>query len=59
MISFTRDGRRYAEKVSRTFEEAVLKYFIDPLDDEDVAALTRIWEKLQAAQTSPSPAATR
>jgi DNA-binding MarR family transcriptional regulator len=59
LISFTREGRRYAEKVSRTFEAAVLKYFIDPLDDEDIAAITRIWEKLQAAQASSQAAATR
>jgi DNA-binding MarR family transcriptional regulator len=53
LISFTREGRRYAEKVNRTFEEAVLKYFVHALDDEDLAAITRIWDKLQAAQTSP------
>jgi hypothetical protein len=45
--------------VSRTFEEAELKYFIDPLDDEDIAAIARIWDKLQAAQASSQPAATR
>jgi DNA-binding MarR family transcriptional regulator len=59
LISFTPGGRRYAEKVSRTFEEAVLQYFIDSLDDEDIAAITRIWEKLQAARASPQSAVTR
>ena len=49
LISFTDEGRRYTAEVSRTFEEAVRKYFTDPLDDEDIAAITRIWGKLQAA----------
>ena len=35
--------RRYAAEVGRTFEEAVHKCFTDPLDDEDIAAITRIW----------------
>jgi DNA-binding MarR family transcriptional regulator len=59
LIGFTREGRRYADKVSRSFEEAVLTYFIDPLDDEDIAAIARIWEKLQATQASSPPAVTR
>ena len=50
LISFTPDGRRYCEKVSRTFEDAVLRYFIAPLDDEDIAAIERVWDKLRAAQ---------
>jgi DNA-binding MarR family transcriptional regulator len=49
LISFTDEGRRYTAEVSRTFEESVRKYFIDPLDDEDIAAVTRVWKKLQAA----------
>ena len=36
-------------EVARTFEGSVQKYFADPLDDEDIAAITRIWEKLRAA----------
>jgi hypothetical protein len=39
-----------AETVARTFEESVQKYFVDPLDDEDIAAITRIWNKLEAAR---------
>jgi DNA-binding MarR family transcriptional regulator len=59
LISFTREGRRYAEKVSRVFEQAVLDHFIAPLDDEDIAAIARIWEKLSVAQQADlaSPAA--
>jgi DNA-binding MarR family transcriptional regulator len=49
LISFTDEGRRYTAEVGRTFEDAVRKYFIDPLDDEDIAAITRIWGKLQPA----------
>jgi len=49
LISFTERGRRYAAEVARTFEEQVQKYFVEPLDEDDIAALTRIWGKLQAA----------
>jgi DNA-binding MarR family transcriptional regulator len=49
LISFTESGRHFAETVKRTFEDAVKKYFVDPLDDEDIAALTRIWAKLENA----------
>jgi DNA-binding MarR family transcriptional regulator len=56
LISFTREGRRYSEKVARTFEDAILRYFIEPLDDEDRAAIARIWDKLRAAQSDDLPA---
>jgi DNA-binding MarR family transcriptional regulator len=59
LISFTREGRRYSEQVARTFEDAILRYFIEPLDDEDIAAIARIWEKLQAAQNAEPSAASR
>jgi DNA-binding MarR family transcriptional regulator len=49
LISFTPAGRRYAAEVARTFEEQVQRYFAGPLDDEDIAAITRIWDKLRAA----------
>lgn len=51
LISFTDEGRRYTAEVGTTFEEAVQKYFTDPLDDEDIAAITRIWAKLKAASS--------
>ena len=47
LISFTESGRRFAETAKRSFEESVKKYFVDPLDDDDIAALTRIWAKLE------------
>ena len=50
LISLTAAGRRYSEKVARTLENAILQYFIAPLDDEDIAAMERIWAKLRAAQ---------
>lgn len=50
LISFTPAGRSYSLEVARTFEDAILRYFIEPLDDEDVAAIARIWDKLHAAQ---------
>jgi len=51
LISFTSKGRRYSEQVAHTFEDAILRYFIDPLDDEDLAAIAKVWDKLRAAQT--------
>lgn len=50
LISFTPAGRSYSQEVARTFEDAILRYFIDPLDEEDIAAIVRIWDKLRAAQ---------
>ena len=50
LISFTSEGRRYSEKVARTLEDAILRYFVEPLEEEDIAAIARIWEKLRAAQ---------
>lgn len=52
LISFTEAGRRYAETVTRTFEQAVETYFVAPLDDDDIAAITRIAGKLHTATTS-------
>jgi DNA-binding MarR family transcriptional regulator len=59
LISVTSKGRRYSEKVARTLENAILKYFIEPLDEEDVAAIVRIWEKLRAAQNAELSGASR
>jgi DNA-binding MarR family transcriptional regulator len=59
LISFTNKGRRYSEKVARTLESAILKYFVEPLDEEDIEAIIRIWEKLRAAQTAQLTAASR
>jgi DNA-binding MarR family transcriptional regulator len=59
LISFTSKGRRYSEKVARTLESAILKYFVEPLDDEDVQAIVRIWEKLRTAQAAELSAASR
>jgi DNA-binding MarR family transcriptional regulator len=59
LISFTGKGRRYSEKVARTLESAILKYFVEPLDEEDIEAIIRIWEKLRAAQTAQLTAASR
>jgi DNA-binding MarR family transcriptional regulator len=50
LISFTKSGRKFAEMAKQTFESSVKKYFIDPLDDDDIAAITRIWAKLEKAE---------
>ncbi len=42
LTSFTESGRQFAETAKRSFEESVKKHFVDPLDDDDIAALTRI-----------------
>jgi DNA-binding MarR family transcriptional regulator len=57
LISFTTEGRRYSEKIARTFEDAILRYFVEPLDEEDIAAVVRIWEKLRVAQDAELSAA--
>lgn len=54
LIRFTESGRLYAETIKRTFEGTVKKYFVDPLDNEDIAALIRIWAKLENAGLGPS-----
>ena len=59
LISFTSKGRRYSEKVARTLESAILEYFVEPLDDEDIQAIVRIWGKLRAAQDAAPSAASR
>ncbi len=52
LLSFTTSGRLFAEAVKHTFEAAVKEYFVDPLDDDDIAALIRIWAKLESAGRS-------
>ena len=49
LISLTKTGRQYADSLKRTLEESIKKFLVDPLDDEDIAALTRIWAKLENA----------
>jgi DNA-binding MarR family transcriptional regulator len=59
LISFTSQGRRYSEKVARTLEDAILRHLIEPLDEEDIEAIVRIWEKLRASQNAELSAASR
>jgi DNA-binding MarR family transcriptional regulator len=59
LISFTSKGRRYSEKVARTLEDAILRYLIEPLDEEDVEAIVRISQKLRLAQNAELSAASR
>src|SRR5882757_1491358 len=56
LVSLTEEGRSWASGVSRTFEEAVREHFVMALDPEDLAALTRIWEKLSKGCPSVSEA---
>ena len=48
LISLTAAGRRYTTSVQHTFAEAAQRSFVQPLDDDDLAALCRIWQKLEA-----------
>jgi hypothetical protein len=41
---------RGAEEVELTFADAIRSYVIAPLDDEDIAAIARIWNKLNDAR---------
>jgi DNA-binding MarR family transcriptional regulator len=50
LISLTPAGRRYSEKVAHTLEDSMLRHFIARLDDEDIAAIQGVWDKLRAAQ---------
>ncbi|MGW2355041.1 MarR family winged helix-turn-helix transcriptional regulator [Actinacidiphila glaucinigra] len=50
LIGFTDEGRRYADAVAETFEAAVQQHFVAPLGEQDIAALIRIWQKLEAAE---------
>ncbi len=59
LISLTGEGERYAVKVARTLEDAILRYFIEPLDQADIEAIARIWEKLRATQNTELNAASR
>ena len=59
LISFTSQGRRYSEKVARTLEDAILRYLIEPLDEEDIEAIVRIWQKLRTTQSAELSAASR
>ncbi|GII34353.1 MarR family winged helix-turn-helix transcriptional regulator [Planotetraspora mira] len=53
LISLTEEGRRYIQIVARTFEESIKQFFVDVLDADDIAALARIWRKLETAEDSP------
>jgi DNA-binding MarR family transcriptional regulator len=59
LISFTPEGRKFSEEVAHTLEDAILRYFIEPLDDEDIASMDRVWAKLRAAQAEELTASRR
>lgn len=47
LVSLTAAGRRYARSVKTTFADAAQECFIEALDQSDLDALCRIWEKLK------------
>ena len=59
LISVTTKGRRYSEKVARTLEGAILRYLVEPLDEDDLEAIERIWRKLRTAQDAELSVANR
>lgn len=48
LVSLTAAGRRYALSVERTFSDAAQECFTEALDQSDLDALCRIWQKLEA-----------
>lgn len=48
LLSLTTPGRRYARSVKATFADAAQECFIEALDETDLDALCRIWQKLHA-----------
>ncbi|MGW3984899.1 MarR family winged helix-turn-helix transcriptional regulator [Streptomyces mirabilis] len=50
LISLTPNGLEFADAVTRTFQAAVRKHFLGPLDTDDLAAMARIWSKIDATQ---------
>jgi DNA-binding MarR family transcriptional regulator len=60
LLSLTRDGRAHVDAAVRTFEAAIKQFFVDPLDADDIAALVRVWRKLESPMPpSPGPKASR
>lgn len=48
-VSLTEEGRALFAKADATRRQSLADVFGDPLDDEDMAALVRIWSKLKDA----------
>ena len=48
LVSLTAAGRRYASSVKSTFADAAQECFVEALDESDLEALCRIWQKLEA-----------
>lgn len=48
LVSLTVAGRRYASSVKDTFASAAQECFTEALDEGDLEALCRIWQKLEA-----------
>jgi DNA-binding MarR family transcriptional regulator len=49
LISLTPAGQQFALMVSDSLKDSIAKEFIAPLDEEDLAAMDRIWNKLKQA----------
>lgn len=49
LIELTSQGRVHVEAAAQTFEASIRRFFVDPLDADDIAALARIWRKLETA----------
>lgn len=49
LLALTAEGQHLLEAATETFYSAVADHFLDALDNDDIAALTRIWAKIAAA----------
>jgi DNA-binding MarR family transcriptional regulator len=49
-VAITEAGRDLLADASSTFDDAIRRHFLEPLDDAEVAQLGAIWEKLLSQQ---------
>jgi DNA-binding MarR family transcriptional regulator len=47
LVSLTPAGEQFALLVSDSLKDSIARQFIAPLDEEDLAAMDRIWTKLK------------
>ena len=50
LISLTTVGQRFARTVSNTLKNAIATHYLLQLDEQDLAAMNRIWQKVYNAK---------
>jgi DNA-binding MarR family transcriptional regulator len=51
LLKLTASGEKFARTVSNTVRNAIAERFVAALDEEDLAAMARIWQKIAAAES--------